>query len=102
MKILVTGNLGYIGSVLTDILTEESVDFVGYDVGYFQNCSLYKINNNFDQIIKDIRDVESNDLKDIVTIIHLSALSNDPLGEFNSRITREINLDATINLANLA
>lgn len=102
MKILVTGNLGYIGSVLTDILTKESIDFVGYDVGYFQNCSLHKINNNFDQIIKDIRDVESNDLKDIVTIIHLAALSNDPLGEFNSKITREINLEATINLANLA
>jgi UDP-glucose 4-epimerase len=48
MKILVTGNLGYIGSVLTDILTEKSIDFVGYDVGYFENCYLHEINNNFD------------------------------------------------------
>jgi nucleoside-diphosphate-sugar epimerase len=102
MKILVTGNLGYIGSVLTDILTEKGIDFVGYDIGYFESCLLYKTNNNFYQIRKDIRDVESDDLGDISTIIHLSALSNDPIGEFNSKITREINLDATINLAKLA
>ena len=47
---LVTGNLGYIGSVLTDVLTENEIDFVGYDLGYFENCLLEKVNNNFKQI----------------------------------------------------
>ena len=102
MKILVTGNLGYIGSVLTDILFDKGIDFVGYDTGYFENCLLHKIEKNFNQIKKDIRDIKNNDLKDISAIIHLSALSNDPLGEFNSKITKEINFDATINLATLA
>ena len=102
MKVLVTGNLGYIGSVLTDVLIENEIDFVGYDLGYFENCLLEKVNNNFKQIKKDIRDIDDSDFKDVSTIIHMSALSNDPLGEFNSKITREINLDATINLAKLA
>lgn len=102
MKVLVTGNLGYIGSVLTDILSKDGINFCGYDTGYFEDCLLEKISNNFHQIKKDIRDISTNDLKNISSIIHLCALSNDPLGEFNSKITREINLDATINLAIMA
>ena len=102
MKVLVTGNLGYIGSVLTEVLSKNNIDFVGYDTGYFEDCLLYAVDNNFPQIKKDIRDINEDDLKNINTIIHLSALSNDPLGEFNSKITKEINYQATINLANLA
>ncbi len=102
MRLLVTGNLGYIGSVLTEILIENEIDFVGYDSGYFEKCLLQEVPNNFKQIKKDIRDIEISDLSNIDTIIHMSALSNDPLGEFNSKITKEINLDATINLAQLA
>lgn len=102
MKILVTGNLGYIGSVLTEVFTSEGIDFVGYDIGYFENCLLDEVSNDFYQIKKDLRDINNNDLFNIDTIVHLSALSNDPLGEFNSRITREINFDATIKLAKLA
>ena len=48
MKVFVTGNLGYIGSVLTDILLEKNIDFIGYDIGYFKNCNLLinrQINN---------------------------------------------------------
>ena len=102
MKVLVTGNLGYIGSVLTEVLTKNNIDFVGYDSGYFEDCLLYDVENNFTQIKKDIRDINDGDLKNITTIIHMSALSNDRLGEFKSKNTREINYDATINLANLA
>jgi len=102
MTILVTGNLGYIGSVLTDILHEKNIDFIGYDVGYFENCLLQNSLNTFPQIKKDIRDLDNNDLKNISDIVHLSALSNDPLGEFNSKITRDINFNATMSLATLA
>ena len=62
MKVFVTGNLGYIGSVLTDILLEKNIDFIGYDIGYFKNCNLLKTNDNFKQIIKDLRDIEKKDL----------------------------------------
>ena len=102
MKVLVTGNLGYIGSVFTDVLSEKKIDFIGYDTGYFEGCNLVKINTNFKQIIKDIRDVEKNDLNNSDCVVHLSALSNDPLGEFDPKITNEINYITTMKLANIA
>ena len=102
MKIFLTGNLGYIGSVFTDILLKKEIDFIGYDIGYFKNCNLVKTNINFKQIIKDIRDIEKKDLENSDCVVHLSALSNDPLGEFNFKITNEINYIATIKLANIA
>lgn len=88
MKVLVTGNLGYIGYVLTDILSRKGINFWSYDTGYFEDCLLEKITNNLHQIKKDIRYISTNDLKNSSSIIHLCALSNDPLGESNSKITR--------------
>ncbi len=102
MKVFVTGNLGYIGSILTDILLEKKIDFIGYDIGYFKNCNLVNTNSNFKQVIKDIRDIEKNDLEDSDCIVHLSALSNDPLGEFDAKLTYDINYLSTIRLANFA
>ena len=63
---------------------------------------MVKTNINFKQIIKDIRDIEKKDLENSDCVVHLSALSNDPLGEFNFKITNEINYIATIKLANIA
>lgn len=101
MKILLTGNQGYIGSVLSNILTSE-YDVVGYDIGYFKDCNLYPIKELDKQIVKDIREVSSEDLLDIDIVIHLAALSNDPLGELNDKLTNDINYEATKNLANIA
>jgi len=102
MKILVTGNQGYIGSVLTDILKSKNFEVVGYDIGYFNECNLETINKNFKQINKDIRDISINDLNNIDIVIHLSGLSNDPLGEFDKNLTNEINYQATVKLAKLS
>ncbi len=102
MKILVTGNLGYIGTVLVQKLLEEDYSVVGYDIGYYENCLVTKVKKNFKQIKKDIRNITKNDLNKIDCIIHLAALSNDPLGEFDPNITKEINLNATKKLAELA
>ena len=102
MKVFITGNLGYIGSVLTEVLIEKKINFIGYDSGFFESCNLVDINKNFKQIIKDIRDIEKNDLSNSDCVVHLSALSNDPLGEFDPMITNEINYLATLRLANLA
>ena len=101
MKILLTGNQGYIGSVLSNILTSE-YDVVGYDIGYFKDCNLYPIKELDKQIVKDIREDSSEDLLDIDIVIHLAALSNDPLGELNDKLTNDINYEATKNLANIA
>ena len=101
-KILITGNLGYIGSVLTNILIEKKFDVVGLDIGFFKDCLLSEEVELKNQIIKDILDVDESDLKDIEVIIHLAALSNDPLGELNPKLTSKINFEGTIKLAQLA
>ena len=102
MKILVTGTQGYIGTVLTSELLNENFQVIGFDVGYFKNCLLTPFKENFLQINKDIREINKEDLKEVEAIVHLSGLSNDPLGEFDKKITREINFDATIRLAKLS
>ena len=102
MKILVTGNMGYIGTVLVPLLEKESYHVIGYDTNYYQNCKLIDYKQPVKQILKDIRDVSLEDLAGVDAIIHLAALSNDPLGEFAPEITEEINFQATVKLANLA
>lgn len=102
MKILVTGNLGYIGSVLVPILIKKGYEVIGYDIGYYKDCLLYDDLVKIHQINKDIRDVSLEDLRGIDAIIHLAALSNDPLGELSPGLTEEINLMGTLRIAELA
>jgi nucleoside-diphosphate-sugar epimerase len=102
MKILVTGNLGYIGSVLTQELTAVGHDVSGLDVGYFRDCTLAESPAPARQIIRDIREVGSADLENVEGVIHLAGLSNDPLGEFDPRVTDATNREATARLAALA
>ena len=101
MRILVTGNLGYIGSVLTEVLNSE-YEVIGYDIGFFKDSVLTKTVGPEKQIYKDIRDVNEADIEGVDYIIHLAALSNDPLGELNPDLTKEINFEATKKLALLA
>ena len=101
-KILVTGDVGYIGSVLTAMLRDKSYDVRGYDTGYYEDCLLYPVNLDYPRITQDIRDLCTEDLSGIDAIIHLAGLSNDPLGELAPGITEEINLAATIKLAKAA
>ena len=102
-KVLITGNLGYIGSVLSGYLIKKNFIVKGLDVGYFKKCNFnfYK-NDKISQSIKDIRDVNFNDLKNVDIVVHLAGLSNDPLGELAKNITNEVNYKATVKLANLA
>ncbi|MBT3297528.1 NAD-dependent epimerase/dehydratase family protein [archaeon] len=102
--VLVTGNLGYIGSVLVPMLIEKGFNVVGYDINYYDDsCLLYDTNQKASkQIIKDIRDVSKEDLNGVDAIIHLAGLSNDPLGEFDPQLTKEINFEGTIKLALMA
>jgi nucleoside-diphosphate-sugar epimerase len=102
MHILVTGNQGYIGTVLTQVLMDQGYKVTGFDIGYFADCQLESCNPPHQQITKDIREVETSDLAGIDAVIHLAALSNDPLGELAPGLTEEINLGGTIRLAKLA
>lgn len=102
MNILVTGNLGYIGSVLTENLKKENYTVTGYDIGYFSDTNLIEIPKTIiRQIKKDIRDISEEDLNGVDHVIHLSALSNDPLGEFHKNITNEINYSSTVKFAKI-
>lgn len=102
-NILITGNLGYIGSVLAPLMSKNH-KVIGYDIGYFKDCNLQKEikYKNFKQVYKDIRNVNKEDLLNIDYVIHLAALSNDPLGQFNPKITYDINYKATVKLAKIA
>ena len=102
MKVLVTGNQGYIGSVLTEFLQARGHGVVGFDAGYYDGCELYPRAEAVRQINKDIRNVSGEDFDGIEAVIHLAALSNDPLGELEPRLTEEINLMAAARLARLA
>ncbi len=103
-RIMVTGNLGYIGSVMVPELILLGYRIIGFDTGYYSNAApLYETGcKTFKQIVKDIRDVNKDDLEGIDGIIHLASLSNDPLGELKPDITEEINFRATVRMAECA
>jgi len=102
MKVLLTGSQGYIGTVLLSMLKEKLYSIISYDIGFYKENIIGNIDKNDKTIEKDIRDFTIQDFEGVDYVIHLAALSNDPLGEFSPTLTHKINYDATINLANLA
>jgi nucleoside-diphosphate-sugar epimerase len=100
--VLLTGHEGYIGSVMAPMLVEAGYDVVGVDSGYFADCLLVPERAEIRTLRKDIRDLTADDLSDFYAVIHLAALSNDPIGNLNDRWTEEINLLGSIRLAELA
>lgn len=102
--ILVTGNLGYVGSVLVPYLKSRGHKVIGYDTGYFEESLTTRetLVSADKQIHKDIRDIELSDLEGADAIVHLAALSNDPLGELYPGLTEDVNLGGTLRIAQLA
>ncbi len=101
-RVLVTGHTGYIGSVMTPVLTRAGWDVVGLDCNYFRDCTLGAESPAVPEIIKDLRDIVPADLAGFDAVVHLAALSNDPIGNLNERWTREINAEGSVRLAELA
>jgi nucleoside-diphosphate-sugar epimerase len=102
MRVLITGNLGYIGTVLAPMAVAAGHDVVGLDAGYFDACDFGGGPSAVPQIAKDIRDVEAADLEGFDAVLHLAALSNDPLGDINPEITYAINHRASVTLGEAA
>jgi nucleoside-diphosphate-sugar epimerase len=102
MRILVTGSNGYIGSVLVPMLEDVGYEVRGLDSDLYAECSYGPVFPNFPFIRKDIRDIEPIDLEGYDAVIHLAALSNDPLSDLNPRLTFHINHEASAKLAQFA
>ncbi len=102
MRVLMTGHNGYLGAVMAPLFIEAGHEVTGLDTGYFRECTLQSGEPEIPAIWKDIRKLQPEDLQDFDAVVHLAALSNDPIGNLNSDWTREINIDASIQLARFA
>ncbi|HXH38960.1 MAG TPA: SDR family oxidoreductase [Thermoanaerobaculia bacterium] len=101
MRILVTGHKGYIGSALVPALVAAGHEVEGLDVDFFASAGAADL-VNVPEIRKDIRDVGVADLEGFSAVIHLAALSNDPIGDLDPELTYEINYHSSVRLASLA
>jgi nucleoside-diphosphate-sugar epimerase len=102
MKIFVTGHCGFIGAYLVDVLKQEGHTVVGCDLKLFEGCNWEPLVEPDSELIKDIRKIEAPDLDGCDCVMHLAAISNDPMGELNAQLTFDINRDASIRLATTA
>lgn len=104
MRVLVTGNLGYIGTVLTPMLVAAGHDVTGLDSDLYSRCTYAPGGDvpKIPTIHKDVRDTQAADLKGFDAVLHLAALSNDPLGNLRPGLTDAINHKASVRIAELA
>lgn len=102
MKVLVTGSEGYIGAVLRDLLLARGHEVTGLDTGFFNDCDLGEAPTPIPLITRDLRDVTVDDVRGFDAIVHLAALSNDPLGNLAPGLTEEINTGGSIRIAEAA
>lgn len=102
MKVLLTGHLGYIGAVTEPLLRSAGHDVVGLDTRYFDGCTFGAVPAPAPGPARDIRDAAPAHLAGFDAVVHLAALSNDPLGNLNPACTYDINYHASVALARAA
>ncbi len=104
MKVFLTGHLGYIGTIMTPVLLEAGHDVSGCDIDLYSRCTWDAGGRivSTPALKKDVRDVTASDLEGFDAVIHLAALSNDPLGNLDPDLTFAINHRASTALAQAA
>jgi len=102
MRVLVTGHHGYIGSVLAPLLAEAGHDVVGLDLDLYAGCDFGSELADVPSLRLDVRETPPEALTGFDAVVHLAALSNDPLGDLNEDWTYDVNRDGTLALARAA
>lgn len=103
MRVAVTGNLGYVGAVMSPMLANAGHDVVGFDTDLYRSSTFGPTGPDESRTSRlDIRDIGPGDLEGCDAVIHLAALSNDPLGDLDPQLTDEINHRASVRLAEVA
>ncbi|MGV9679872.1 NAD-dependent epimerase/dehydratase family protein [Nocardia sp. NPDC003482] len=102
MRVLLTGHQGYLGTVMAPVLAAAGHEVTGLDVGWFADCVLGEAPPDPPGLGVDLREVTADQLAGFDAVVHLAALSNDPLGALAPRITYDINYHASVRLARLA
>ncbi len=108
MKILITGNMGYVGPGVVKTLRQDypQAQIIGYDMGYFAHCltacDVLPETRADVQYFGDVRNMDPSVLDGVDVVVHLSAISNDPMGNLYEAVTEEINYKASIDIARLA
>src|SRR3954452_11630169 len=102
MKILLTGHKGYIGAIAAPLLVAAGHDVTGFDTDYFAGCDFGGPLASIPEICEDLRNVTLRHLEGFDAVVHLAALSNDPLGDLDASLTYDINQSASVRLAELA
>ena len=101
MRVLVTGDRGYIGAVLVPMLEGRGMTVVGMDSDFYAGCEFGDTPVRTG-IAADVREAAVEDLVGIDAVVHLAALSNDPVSDLDPKLTYDINHEATVRLARLA
>jgi len=102
MKILLTGSRGYIGTVMAPMMVRAGHEVVGLDTDLYRRSTFGPWQEAIRTVEKDVRAVEVEDLRGFDAVVHLAALSNDPLGDLNPQLTYDVNHLASVRLATLA
>jgi nucleoside-diphosphate-sugar epimerase len=102
VRILLTGSRGYIGTVMAPMLVEAGHQVVGLDTDLYRRSTFGPWVEKIRTLVKDLRALEPADLRGFDAVVHLAALSNDPLGDLDPQLTYDINHLASVRLASLA
>ncbi len=102
MRVLVSGDRGYIGAVLVPRLLKAGHDVVGLDAGWYDGGDFGHFTTAYESRTGDVRDATADDLKGFDAVIHLAAISNDPVGHLIADATYSVNVDGTLDLARAA
>lgn len=102
MRVLVTGDGGYVGAVLVPMFVAGGHEVVGLDTGWYVDCDFGEQPNGYERRWGDIREVGPADLDGFDAVVHLAAVSNDPIGHLNPDATYDINAAGAVHLARVA